>query len=369
MPSQEITVPLDYTLAAHSLVHIQRGLTGQLAQQIGTLVADRGVFLVTDENVSRLHGSAVAAELQKCSPAVHIHVVPAGESSKSAAPLHQLWNAMAACGLTREARVVALGGGVVGDLAGFAAATFGRGLAWLQIPTTLMAQVDSSLGGKVGINLTAGKNLVGCVWQPEHVLIDPDLLATLPWREFQSGLAEVVKYAAILGEPFLSRLRGSAAALRQRDPQILSDVIADCCRCKLELVRRDPLDQLGIRAALNYGHTFGHAIEHVAGYGTLTHGEAVAMGIGLAARLARRLGWVTDAFVETQADLLQRFELPTQTPSLPADDLVQAMTRDKKARRGQLRFVLPRDWGDLVLTELPTAADVAAVLAEEMKSS
>lgn len=361
MTEPALELALDYSLPAHSQILIRAGLLEHLGSRLPDLLANRHAFVVTDQQVLAARGDRLLSLFRAHAAAVTLHAIPPGETSKSLEQLAELWQAMAAANLTREALVVAWGGGVVGDLAGCAAATFGRGLAWLQVPTTLMAQVDSSLGGKVGINLPAGKNLVGSVWQPAQVWIDPDCLASLPPREYRSGLAEVVKYAVLLGQPFANQLRELAPQLNARDPAALAKVIAGCCQGKLQLVAADPLDQTGRRALLNYGHTIGHALEQVAGYGRLTHGEAVAIGMNLAALLAVRLGHVAASFVAEQRELLDRFELPTQSPPLPVPELLAAIGRDKKALRSSWRFVLPRGWGQLELSAVP-AAEVAAIL-------
>jgi len=230
-------------------------------------------------------------------------------------------------------------------LAGFVAATFARGLAFVQIPTTLLAHVDSSVGGKVGVNLPAAKNIVGAFWQPTGVLIDLDTLATLPDREYRSGLAEVVKYGVILDADFFTYLESHAADLSARDPAVLEHVIARSCRLKADVVERDERELTGLRAVLNYGHTFCHAIETVSGYSTYLHGEAVAIGMVCASRLAERLGRIGSDLTSRQQVLLAKLGLPTAVENLDHDALLEAMQRDKKAEHGQLRFVLPSRLG------------------------
>jgi 3-dehydroquinate synthase len=275
--------------------------------------------------------------------------VPAGETSKSTEQAARLWEALLACGADRKSVVVAVGGGVVGDLAGFVAATFGRGLAFLQIPTSLLAQVDSSVGGKVGINLPGGKNLVGAFWQPCGVLIDLNVLETLPVREYISGLAEIVKYGVILDAEFFTWLEQHIEALKSRDSAALAHVIARSCELKAEIVRQDEREETGLRAVLNYGHTFAHAIEAVAGYGQYFHGEAVSIGMVCAADLALRMQRIDAAFVQRQRDLLAALGLPVAFASLDIDALLATMQRDKKVEYGRLRFVLPRHLGKVEL--------------------
>jgi 3-dehydroquinate synthase len=253
---------------------------------------------------------------------------------------------------------VAVGGGVVGDLAGFVAATFSRGLSLIQIPTSVIAQVDSSVGGKVGINLPLAKNLVGAFWQPAGVLIDIQVLDTLPEREFRSGLAEVVKYGMILDPELFAYLERHTDAILKRQPDVLAHLIERSCRLKADVVEQDEREETGLRAVLNYGHTFCHAIETVAGFGKFLHGEAVAIGMVYAARLAQRMGRIDAALVDRQCALLTALGLPTQLVGLDPDDLLAAMQRDKKVQLGNLRFVLPTRLGHV---ELAGGVDLALV--------
>jgi 3-dehydroquinate synthase len=252
---------------------------------------------------------------------------------------------------------------VVGDLAGFAAATFGRGLPVWHVPTTLVAQVDSAIGGKTGINLAAGKNLVGSFWQPRGVIADVDTLATLPDREFKSGLAEVVKYGMILDADFFDWLETNSRAILARNAATLWHLVSRSASLKAGVVERDERETSGLRAILNYGHTFAHAYETAAGYGTLLHGEAVAIGMVSAAALARALGRIGPPVEIRQQRMLQAFDLPVAIPSGPgfaADMLLSVMARDKKTVGGQLRFVLPTRIGHV---ELVSGIDPAAVRA------
>jgi 3-dehydroquinate synthase len=249
---------------------------------------------------------------------------------------------------------------VIGDLVGFVAATYARGLRFCQVPTTLLSQVDSSVGGKTGINLASAKNIVGVFWQPALVLIDTQVLATLPDREYFSGLAEVVKYGVILDADFFEFLEGHLEALQKRDAEVLRHVIVRCCRLKADVVEADEREVTGLRAVLNYGHTFAHAIETVSGYDRWLHGEAVAIGMVCASRLAERLGRVPASITDRQIALLQQLHLPTAVPDLPREELWRAMGRDKKVEHGQLRFVLPSRLGHV---ELVPGIDHATVLA------
>ncbi|HKB05463.1 MAG TPA: 3-dehydroquinate synthase, partial [Gemmataceae bacterium] len=253
---------------------------------------------------------------------------------------------------------------VIGDLAGFVAATYNRGLPLVMIPTTLLAMVDSSVGGKVGINLPQGKNLVGAFHQPAGVWIDTAMLDTLPDREYRSGLAEVVKYGVILDAEFFAWLEGNAAAVLSRDPAAVAQIVARSCRLKADVVEQDEREETGLRMILNYGHTFAHAFESVAGYGMWLHGEAVAAGMVCASRLAERRGLIAGEVTRRQAALLTRFRLPTaRPPEWNADRLIEAMRRDKKNIAGRLRFVLPTRLSHVAVFDDVPESQVREVLA------
>lgn len=327
------------------------------------------VVVVTDENVEQPHGETVVASLAEAGLAVDLLVVEPGESSKSVDVVAGLWEQMLAVGTDRRTAVVAVGGGVIGDLAGFVAATFARGLPFLQVPTTLLAQVDSSVGGKVGVNLPGAKNMVGAFWQPRGVLIDTDTLGTLPEREYRAGLAEVVKYGVILDAEFFAWLESNSAALCARDAAALHRIIVRSCELKAGIVCQDEREETGLRSVLNYGHTFCHAFEALTGYETLLHGEAVAMGMDCAARLAARLGRIDASLVMRQAALLKTLGLATIPPQLDTAAVIDAMSRDKKTEHGRLRFVLPSRLGHVELVDGVPRADVEAALAESGRGS
>lgn len=340
---------IDVQLGSRSYpIHIAPGSLRQVGPRV---VARRPVshaVVTVDQNVSR-YGRQVVGSLEQCGVQVDWLDVPAGEASKSVERAAELWAGLLACHTDRQSVVVAVGGGVIGDLAGFVAATYARGLDVVQVPTTLLAQVDSSVGGKVGINLPAAKNMVGAFWQPRYVAIDPQVLETLPAREYQSGLAEVVKYGVILDADFFSYLEQNVQPLRDRDAQVLTEVIGRCCRLKADVVERDERETTGLRAVLNYGHTFAHALEAVAGYGRLLHGEAVAIGMSCAARLAFRLGRLDQATVDRQYQLLCSLGLSCHLPRIDPAQLVAAMRHDKKVEHGKLRFILPTRLGRVEL--------------------
>ncbi|OUT58431.1 MAG: 3-dehydroquinate synthase [Rhodopirellula sp. TMED11] len=305
-----------------------------------------------------IHDEAVesyAAELQQklsdIRPSVRVDRVdvPSGEQSKSFQQLQRLLDAMLACGADRRSVVIAVGGGVVGDLAGFAAASFARGIRFVQVPTTLLAMVDSSVGGKTGINLAGGKNMVGAFWQPHLVWIDTQVMNTLPERSFLSGLAEVVKYGVIDDAEFFCDLERDASALVQRQDAVLRQAIERSCQSKARVVNEDERETSGRRAILNYGHTFAHAIEATAGYGTLLHGEAVSIGMQMAASLAIDLGLCEADLLTRQTKLLLDCGLPVTFPDADVQAMLPVMMRDKKVEHGKLRFILPRKLGQVDL--------------------
>jgi 3-dehydroquinate synthase len=318
-------------------------------------------LVVTDANV-RPHAEAAAHSLRQTGVRATLAVVPPGEASKSLPRAAELYDHLADLPADRNTLVVAVGGGVVGDLAGFAAATYNRGLPLLMIPTTLLAMVDSSVGGKVGVNHPRGKNLIGAFHQPAGVWIDTGYLRTLPDREFRSGLAEVVKYGVILDAEFFAFLEANAAGILARQADHLEHVVARSCRLKADIVEQDEREETGLRAVLNYGHTFAHAFEAVGGYGAWLHGEAVAAGMVCASRLAERLNLIPEEVTDRQVKLLAAFGLPTAPdPAWPANALLDAMRRDKKAQAGKLRFVLPTRLG-----HVETFADVPEDLVREV---
>ncbi len=293
-----------------------------------------------------------------------VATVPAGEGSKSLIELARLYDALAELPADRQTLVVAVGGGMVGDLAGFAAATYNRGVPLLMLPTTLLAMVDSSVGGKTGINHPRGKNLIGAFHQPAGVWIDVEFLITLPDREYRSGFAEVVKYGMIADADFFAWLEAHTTELLARNPAHLMTVVAQCCRMKADVVEQDEREETGLRATLNYGHTFAHAYETAGGYGHWLHGEAVSAGMVSAAELACRLGRIARELCDRQRRLLQAFSLPTAPlPQWDRAELIATMRRDKKAAAGELRFILPTRLGHVELVDDVPEALVYEVLA------
>lgn len=321
--------------------------------------------LMTDDQVAP-HARAVQSALAESGFRTSLWVGLSGEAQKCLPVVAQLYDYLADLPADRTTLIVAVGGGVIGDLAGFVAATFARGLPLLMVPTTLLAMVDSSVGGKVGINHPRAKNLIGAFYQPIGVWIDSAFLQTLPDREYRSGLAEVVKYGVILDADFFQYLELHVDEILHREPQVVRHIIERSCELKAEIVRQDEREETGVRAVLNYGHTFAHAFETVAGYGTWLHGEAVAAGMVCASRLAERRGLITAEATGRQVRLLDRFGLPTTPRKWPIDELVRTMLSDKKTSAGRLRFVLPRRIGEVSLFSDVPEADVHRVLSEMM---
>jgi 3-dehydroquinate synthase len=314
----------------------------------------RDLLIVTNDRVAPLYLDRLRSSLPGKRLAVVI--LPDGESHKTLGTVGKVFDALTAERMNRDAAIVALGGGVVGDIAGFSAACYQRGIDYVQVPTTLLAQVDSSVGGKTGVNHPAGKNLIGAFHQPRCVIADPDVLKTLPEREYRSGLAEVVKYGLIRDPAFFAWLEGHAGDLLARDSAALSHAIRRSCELKAEIVGIDEREH-GLRAILNLGHTFGHAIETATGYGTWLHGEAVAAGMVLAGDLSVRLGWMSSKDQQRMVALLQRLDLPVSAPRIGANRALELMGMDKKVLAGKLRLVLLKSLGDAVVTgEFPLPA-------------
>jgi 3-dehydroquinate synthase len=306
------------------------------------------VMVVTNETVAPLYLGQIHQALTGYQ--MRDVILPDGEQYKTIDVWNRIFDALLEARFSRDCTLIALGGGVVGDMAGFAAACYQRGVAFIQVPTTLLAQVDSSVGGKTGLNHPAGKNMIGAFYQPRAVIADTTTLETLPQRELSAGLAEVLKYGFIRDAAFLDWLESHLSALLARDPDALAHAISRSCEIKAEIVAADELES-GQRALLNFGHTFGHAIETGAGYGNWLHGEAVGAGMCMAADLSARLGWLSDADLERVRRLIASAGLPIAPPAdLSAERFLDLMAVDKKVLNGQLRLVLLRQLGESVVT-------------------
>ncbi len=354
-------IELEVTLGERSYpIHIGSDSLRQ-ATHWRAAIRGRQVLVLSNSTVAPLYLDRVLGGLDGLAHASLI--LEDGEQHKTFANAGRVLDTLAHLGANRDATLIALGGGVIGDLGGFAAACWMRGIDFVQMPTTLLAMVDSSVGGKTGVNLAAGKNLVGAFHQPRAVVIDTSTLATLPEREFHAGLAEVVKYGAIGDAAFFAWLETHVDALLARDVAALEAAIASSCRHKAGVVARDERE-LGERALLNFGHTFGHALEVEAGYGEILHGEAVAIGMQLAARLSSRLGHAAAADADRLQALLQRLQLPTRIPQgLQPRRLLERMRLDKKSISGQLRLILWRGIGQAEIVGGVAETAIEEVLA------
>jgi 3-dehydroquinate synthase len=339
---------LEVALGSRSYpLHIGPGLLGK-PDALTPYLAGRQVMIVTNEVVAPRYLERCRASLPE-GVEVRELVLPDGEATKTLASVERIWSALLESGFNRRCTLVALGGGVIGDMVGFAAACYQRGVAFIQVPTTLLAQVDSSVGGKTGVNHPLGKNMIGAFWQPRAVLIDTDTLATLPPRELSAGLAEVIKYGLIRDAAFLAWLEEAMPALRALEPAALTRAIERSCALKAEIVAEDETEQ-GVRALLNLGHTFGHAIEAHQGYGSWLHGEAVGAGMLMAAELSARLGWLSEAEVARTRAILEAAALPLAAPAdMSVEDFLVRMRLDKKNIDSRLRLVLLRALGDACL--------------------
>ena len=359
---------LEVALEARSYqIEIGTGLLEQCGEKIAPLVKGRQAAVVTDSNVGPLYSAMVQKSLEQQGFVVTVVTIPAGESSKSWQQAEQILTVLLEHRFHRDSCVIALGGGVVGDLAGFVASVYQRGIAFVQIPTSLLAQVDSSVGGKVAVNHALGKNMIGAFYQPRLVLIDFDTLQTLEQRHWQNGLAEVVKYGVIYDAEFFRYLQQHTAAILQRDLQAAAEIIANCCRLKAEVVALDEREG-GVRAKLNYGHTIGHGLELAGHYQGYLHGEAVAVGMVLAARYAAQKG-MCDAEVETEvAALLRQFMLPTKADAaLALTEVMDSMMLDKKVQDGKLVFILPEALGRVKIIKDVSQEEIAALLQKEFE--
>jgi 3-dehydroquinate synthase len=339
------------------------GLLSRTEEILPHLVTPR-VAVISNTTVAPLYLDILMAGLRKVSVGITPIILPDGEVHKTWESLNQIYDALLAARCDRSTTIIALGGGVIGDLAGFAAATYQRGVPFIQIPTTLLSQVDSSVGGKTGINHPRGKNMVGAFWQPKLVLADTDTLTTLPDRELSAGMAEVIKYGLIRDLSFLEWLEANIDGLMARDGELLAHAIERSCANKAEVVAADEFETAkdGGRALLNLGHTFGHAMETGMGYGQWLHGEGVAAGIVMAAELSRRLGWLSPVDVDRVRALLRRAGLPVIGPNLGAARYLELMSHDKKVIAGSLRLILLKALGDAVTSaDVPQQEIVAAI--------
>ncbi len=345
-------------------IHVGNALLAKIGDFCRRLKLGERCVIVTDTNVGPKYADQLVRTLKMAGFVPNVVTVPAGEASKSLKVVADCYDQLAMKRLERRSFIIALGGGVVGDLAGFLAATYLRGVPYVQVATTLLAQVDSSVGGKVGINLKAGKNLVGAFHQPRLVLCDLDLLATLPDREFQAGLAEIVKYGVINDAELFRRLERELDKVLKRDANTLTAIISRCCTIKAEIVGADEFETSGLRATLNWGHTIGHGLEAISNYNEYLHGEAISVGQVAAARLSTRMAGLPEKEGDRIRDLLQRCGLPVTVKLSPKkrEALFDAMRLDKKVAQGEVKFVLANAIGQVVTGQRIPDADITAIL-------
>ncbi len=356
-----MVITVDLGPRSYSIV-VAAGALGDVGSRLRELRLGSRTALVSDAAVGRLYRKTVTSSLEAAGFSVAAIEVPEGEGAKTLEVAERCWNELLAAGLDRTSTVLALGGGAVGDVAGFAAATYMRGVNFVQLPTTVLAQVDASIGGKTAIDHTLAKNLIGAFHQPRLVIVDPAVARTLPEREFRSGLAEIVKHGIVLDAGYFAELERDLAPLRARELGVLESIIAGSCRLKASVVERDEREA-ELRHVLNYGHTIGHALEAATGYARLTHGEAVSLGIVAEARLARRLGIAGAETVARQERMLDALGLPVRDASIDVEPVVAAIARDKKAKDGRVPFVLAPQIGTFRLVLDVPGGDVRAAIA------
>ena len=343
-------------------IHIGRGLIDR-GDLLASVLKRKRAVVISNEVVAPLYAARVLAALDSVDVAHQLVVLPDGEAHKDWPTLNLIFDALLGARVERSTTLIALGGGVIGDMVGFAAATYQRGVPFIQVPTTLLSQVDSSVGGKTAINHPLGKNMIGAFHQPKLVLADIDTLDTLPARELKAGLAEVIKYGLIRDREFFDWLEINMPRLLARDADALAFAIERSCRNKAEVVIEDETET-GVRALLNLGHTFGHAIETGLGYGEWLHGEAVAAGTLMAAELSRRLGWLGDADIARIRAIHEAAGLALRGPRLGVDRYLELMSHDKKVEAGKLRLVLLRAIGDAVVWGDAKRPDVASAIEQ-----
>ncbi|MBF2062856.1 MAG: 3-dehydroquinate synthase [Calothrix sp. C42_A2020_038] len=326
---------------------------GQIGEYMSRLKLGNKVLVVSNPTVFEIYGQPVVNSLQSREYEVSTCILPDGESYKNLDSIKIIYDACVENRLERSSTMVALGGGVIGDMTGFAAATWLRGINFVQVPTTLLAMVDSSIGGKTGVNHPQGKNLIGAFYQPKFVLIDPEVLQTLPDREFRAGMAEVIKYGVIWDADFFAQMEATTGLdnIKAISPELLETILRLSCQAKADVVGKDE-KEAGLRAILNYGHTIGHAVESLTGYTKVIHGEAVGIGMVAAGNLAAELGMWTHTETERQNHLIEKAGLQTHLPSnLDIDAIIDALQIDKKVKAGKVRFVLPTQIGKVEITD------------------
>lgn len=349
-------------------IAISPGSLGELGERMTSLNLGKKVLVVSNPAIFKFYGESAIASLEAAGFEVFTHFIPAGERYKTLNSIQKLYDTALKHRLERTSTLVALGGGVIGDMTGFAAATWLRGINFVQVPTSLLAMVDASIGGKTGVNHPQGKNLIGAFYQPKLVLIDPQVLKTLPAREFRAGMAEVIKYGVIWDADLFSKLEAAKRidSYRYVSEELLQTILTRSCQAKAHVVSKDE-KEAGLRAILNYGHTLGHAIESLTGYRLVNHGEAVAIGMVAAGEIALKMAmWQTEE-AQRQKALIEKAGLPTQIPAtVDPDAILEALQSDKKVKSGKVRFVLPTQIGAVTITDA-VSSDVVREVAQEIR--
>jgi len=337
----------DYQIA------IAPDLLSDIGEQLKELNIGKQILIVSNPVIFNHYGEAMIASLESANFSVCYQILPAGERHKTLLSVQKIYDTALEHHLERSSTIIALGGGVIGDMAGFAAATWLRGINVIQVPTSLLAMVDAAIGGKTGVNHPQGKNLIGAFHQPKFVLIDPHVLKTLPQREFRAGMAEVIKYGVIWNAELFEQLERAEQLdnLDRMSPDLLQQILAHSCQAKADVVSQDEKEG-GLRAILNYGHTIGHAIETLTDYRLLNHGEAVAIGMSVAGQIAVKMGFWEQESTQRQDQLIRKTELPKKVPPMLAiDDILETLKSDKKVQAGKVRFILPEKIGSATITD------------------
>ncbi|AKG20178.1 3-dehydroquinate synthase [Calothrix sp. 336/3] len=356
-------IPVNLPQDAYEIVIASHGLD-KLGEYLSGLKLGKNILLVSNSTVFPLYGARAIASLESAGFDVSECLLPDGENYKTLESIQQIYNTALENRLERSATMVALGGGVIGDMTGFAAATWLRGINFVQVPTTLLAMVDASIGGKTGVNHPQGKNLIGAFHQPRLVLIDPEVLSTLPVREFRAGMAEVIKYGVIWDGELFAKMAASSGLDRMDSisPELINLILTRSCQAKADVVSQDE-KEAGLRAILNYGHTIGHAVESLTGYTLVNHGEAVAIGMVAAGKIAVALGMWTEAEAVKQDALITQAGLPTKLPQgLDITAIAITLQLDKKVKAGKVRFVLPTQIGAVTVTDTVSSEVISQVL-------
>lgn len=341
-------------------IHIENGLLNKTGDLISTLPVRKNIAIITNKTIAPLYLDIVKTKLKKAGFNVHVIILPDGEEHKNLNTITNIYNELIMMDFDRNSSIIALGGGVVGDMAGFAAATFFRGIPYIQIPTTLLSQVDSSVGGKTGVNLPGGKNLVGAFYQPKLVIIDPEVLKTLKITELRAGIAEVIKYGVILNNEFFKYLELNIDQAVKLDDETIVYIIKACCSIKADITTQDEKEK-GIRSFLNFGHTIGHAVETLTNYNEFTHGEAVAIGMAAISKLSEFWEFTDIENSNRLIALLQKSGLPTEIPAFSLNDYIDTMMKDKKRAEAGINMVLMKQIGEVFL-KVKTADELSLAM-------